>query len=194
MEVIRIKYENDEIVKKESTSEVCYKCSACSKYCPITMFVDKYNIKDSFIIHLFTSGEGDVWKHRAKDVWMCSACEKCVTICPQDRDPTHVFNNLKQKSYKEGLAPDNIYGMVKLLLDSGWAYPVNVAVNRRRKELGLSDIAVNQKTVDELKSIAKKADLKKTISSEARQRRITADIQKLIAECIGGFCDKGVGR
>lgn len=160
MEVIKINYEKDEITKKGQTSEVCFKCSACSKYCPITLFVEKYNIENSFIVHLFTSGDQELWKQRAKDVWMCCACEKCVTICPQDRDPTIVFNNLKQQSYQEGLAPDNIYDLVKLLLKTGSVYPINSAINKRRNQLGLSELKENPKIVHELQIIAQKCGLK----------------------------------
>jgi heterodisulfide reductase subunit C len=161
MEVIKIEYDKDNIISKKHTSEVCFKCSACSKYCPITLYVDKYNIEDSFIIHLFTSGDEEIWKHRAKDVWMCSACEKCVNVCPQDRDPTMVFNNLKQRSYQEGLAPENIYGLVDLLLKTGMAYPVTALVNKKRTSLGLSELKENSKTVQDLEAMAKAAGLKR---------------------------------
>jgi heterodisulfide reductase subunit C len=160
MEVIRVHYDKDEVSKKTKTSEVCFKCSACSKYCPITMYVDKYNLADSFIVHLFTEADEEAWKIRAKDVWMCAVCEKCVTICPQDRDPTIVFNNLKQRSYQEGLAPENIYQMVKQLVHTGMAYPVNASLNARRTRQGLGEIKENPKMVGDLAAIAKSTGLK----------------------------------
>jgi heterodisulfide reductase subunit C len=161
MEVIRIKYDKDEVVKTVHTSEICYKCSACSKYCPITMYVEKYNLENSFIVHLFAGMGPEEWKQCAKDVWMCSACEKCVSICPQDGDPTHVFNNLKQKSYRDGLAPDSIYGLVNSLLDTSWAYLINPALNRNRAKLGLKDLAPNKNVAGELQTLAKEAGLKR---------------------------------
>ncbi len=161
MEVIRIKYDKDEVTKTVHTSEICYKCSACSKYCPITMYVEKYNLENSFIVHLFTGMEPDVWKHSAKDVWMCSACEKCISICPQDGDPTHVFNNLKQKSYREGLAPDSIYGVVNALLDTSWVYMINQPVNRARAKFGLKEIAPKKEVAEDLQKLAKEAGLKR---------------------------------
>jgi len=91
---------------------------------------------------------------------MCCACEKCINVCPQDGDPTHVFNNLKQLSYKEGLAPESVYGLVKQLLQTAWAYPLSSAVNRGRTKLGLNELSDKKEVADQLKKLADIADLK----------------------------------
>ncbi len=157
MEIIRIKYEKDTGLEKHETSEICYKCSACSKYCPITRNVAKYNLENSFVVQLYQAA-----KERAlRDVWMCCACEKCATICPQDGDPAHVFTNLKEASYAQGFAPDSIYALVSQVLNTGGAYEISKAMNLNRTKLGLREILPNSKVTEDLNKIAKHVGLKK---------------------------------
>ncbi|MFX0099319.1 MAG: 4Fe-4S dicluster domain-containing protein [Candidatus Hodarchaeota archaeon] len=156
MEIIRIKYDKDEIIKKSEASEMCFKCSACSKFCPITSNVSDYDIENSFIVSLYTAEK----EKALRDVWMCCTCEKCVTICPQDTDPTHVFTNLKELSYEEGCAPENIYAVVKSIVNTGNAYQISDATNRIREKLGLKPIGANDSVASDLKKLADKSKLK----------------------------------
>ncbi|MEX2716928.1 MAG: 4Fe-4S dicluster domain-containing protein [Candidatus Sigynarchaeota archaeon] len=156
MEIIKIKYEKDEIVDKHSTSEICYKCSACSKFCPITLHVPAYNLENSFVVHLYRAER----EKALRDVWMCCSCEKCFNICPQDGDPAHVFVNLKEASYKEGFAPESVYGLVNQLLNTGSAYVVSVSTNKGREKLGLKEIKANEGVIADLKKLAARTDLK----------------------------------
>lgn len=156
MEVIRIKYDKDEITKKTSEVEICFKCSACSKFCPITINVNKYDLENAFIAQLFAAAKPQA----LNDIWMCCACEKCVVTCPQDADPTEVFTNLKQLSYQEGLAPEVIYNLVKQVVNTGLTYDISRAVNALRKKVGLNDYNKSENVNKELKTIAEKTALK----------------------------------
>ena len=156
MEIIRIKYDKDDIIKKSSEVEVCFKCSACSLFCPATLHVKSYNIEDSFIAQLFSADQSDA----LKDVWMCCACEKCVMVCPQDAEPAEVFNNLKQLSYQKGLAPAGVYALVKQILNSGTAYDISAKVNADRKKVNLKELSANEDVSKDLKIIANKTALK----------------------------------
>ncbi|MDD3641469.1 MAG: 4Fe-4S dicluster domain-containing protein [Atribacterota bacterium] len=156
MEVIRLKYEKNEIIKKDKSIEVCFKCSTCSKFCPVTQFVDRYNLEDSFVTQLFEAEKPEA----LHDVWMCCACEKCVITCPQDTNPTDVFTNLKEKAYQEGLAPAIVYRLVEQLLNDNIVYSLKFA-NMARKRLGLKELVKNEKTNKELKIIAQKTGLLK---------------------------------
>lgn len=155
MEVIRINYDKNEIIKRSKASEICFKCSACSKFCVVTKYIEKYDQEHSFIVHLFSADRSEA----LKDVWMCCVCEKCAFVCPQDSDPCHVFNNLKELSYKEGFAPEQIYKLTNQLLDSTGVYPINNAVNHARTKIGLKEIVINEKVKDEINIIAKKTGL-----------------------------------
>ena len=55
MEVIKIKFEKDEVIKKVPEVEICFKCSACSKFCQVTLNSDKYNLEDAFISQIFSA-------------------------------------------------------------------------------------------------------------------------------------------
>jgi len=156
MEVLRVKYEKNEIMKKNKAIEVCFKCSTCSKFCPVTQHVAKYNLEDSFITQLFQAEKPEA----LNDVWMCCACEKCVITCPQDTNPTEVFTNLKEKSYQEGLAPPIIYRLVKQLLQEGTVYSLKLT-NMSRKRAGLKEVKKNEKAVKELNILAEKVGLER---------------------------------
>ncbi|MDD4362788.1 MAG: hypothetical protein PHD33_01065 [Atribacterota bacterium] len=154
MEVLRLKYEKNDLIKKDKSIEVCFKCSACSKFCPITQFVKRYNIEDSFVTQLFEAEKPEA----LHDVWMCCACEKCVIICPQDTNPTEAFTNLKEKAYQEGLAPAIVYRLIEQLLLETTVYGIKFA-NMARKRAGLKELTQNEKASEELKVIAKKTGL-----------------------------------
>ncbi len=156
MKVLRVKYERNEITKKNKAIEVCFKCSTCSKFCPVTLHVAKYNLEDSFITQLFEAEKPEV----ENDVWMCCACEKCVITCPQDTNPTQVFTNLKEKSYREGLAPLIIYRLVKQLLQEGTVYSLKLT-NMIRKRAGVKEIKKSEKAVKELNVLAEKVGLER---------------------------------
>lgn len=156
MEVLRIKYEKNEITKKNKAIEVCFKCSTCSKFCPVTLHVAKYNLEDSFITQLFQAEKPEA----SNDVWMCCACEKCVITCPQDANPTEVFTNLKEKSYQEGLAPPIIYRLVKQLLQEGTVYSLKFT-NMIRKRAEVKEVKKNEKAVKELNVLAEKVGLER---------------------------------
>ncbi|MBC8390458.1 MAG: hypothetical protein H8E13_20730 [Actinobacteria bacterium] len=156
MKVLRVKYEKNEITKKNKAIEVCFKCSTCSKFCPVTQHVKKYNLEDSFITQLFEAEKPEA----LNDVWMCCACEKCVITCPQDANPTEVFTNLKEKSYQEGLAPSVVYRLVEQLLQESTVYSIKFA-NMIRKRAGLKEVKKNEKAVKELNVLAEKAGLER---------------------------------
>ena len=156
MEVIRIKYDKDDIIQKSKEVEVCFKCSACSLFCPVTLNVSKYDIENAFIAQLFNAEESIA----LKDVWMCCVCEKCLMICPQNADPSEVFNNLKQLSYSKGLAPASVYGLAKQILKTGIAFDIGAKLNADRKKQNLRELTPNENVIKELNIIAEKTDLK----------------------------------
>ena len=156
MKVLRVKYERNEITKKNKAIEVCFKCSTCSKFCPVTLHVAKYNLEDSFITQLFEAEKPEA----ENDVWMCCACEKCVITCPQDTNPTQVFTNLKEKSYREGLAPLIIYRLAKQLLQEGTVYSLKLT-NMTRKRAGVKEVKKSEKAVKELNVLAEKVGLER---------------------------------
>lgn len=155
MEIIRIKYEKNEITKKETAIEICFKCSACSLFCPVTLHVDRYNIEESFIAQIFASDNPSA----LKDVWMCCSCEKCVEVCPQDVDATEVITNLKEKSYMDGKAPDSIYALAKQVLTTGSPYNISASVNKARTKNNLKEISPNENVIKELNKLAEKTGL-----------------------------------
>lgn len=155
MKLLKVNYKN--MIKDAEACDMCFKCSSCSKFCPVSANVGKYDIENSYVVSLFT-GEKD---ETLKDVWMCCACEKCQLVCALDANPPKVFANLKELSYKEGYAPESIYGVITRILNTGIAMIISSAVNRTRIKIGLNEITVNEGIVKDLKILAEKTGLKK---------------------------------
>ncbi len=154
MEIKKINYQD--VLKGSEQSDKCFKCSSCSKVCPITSYVKRYNIENSYVVNLYSFDNEDV----LRDVWLCCVCEQCYLVCALEADPPHVFNNLKEQSYKQGLAPDSVYGVTKRIVDTGNALIINSSVNRARSKVGLGDIVLTDTVADEIKVLANKTGLK----------------------------------
>ncbi|NVM46253.1 MAG: 4Fe-4S dicluster domain-containing protein [Candidatus Lokiarchaeota archaeon] len=160
MEIIKIKYNKDNIIKQSEEVQRCFKCSACSIFCPVTLNVSRYTLEDAFISQLYGSEESTA----LKDVWMCCNCEKCIMSCPQDGEPAEVFINLKQLSYQRGLAPDSVYALAKQVLNTGIAYETGAKVNADRKKMGLKELSANENVSKELRIIAERTAFKTEVA------------------------------
>jgi len=151
--LISIQYEGrNELFERYLTIEQCFKCGTCTLVCPI-QYLEEYSPTQSYVYDLFTC-ENPLTN---KNLWSCAACHKCHEICPQDVNPAKVFTELKELSFKKGLAPQGIKILVKTILETGISFPVTSATQRLREKLNLP--ALECKAQEEIQFIAKKTGL-----------------------------------
>jgi len=81
----------------------CFQCRKCSAGCPLTFAMDSY--PDRLIRLLQLGLKNEVL--RSKTPWVCTACETCVTRCPNEINIPKLMDHLKQMALEEGAAiPD----------------------------------------------------------------------------------------
>ena len=108
---------------RELTGErtaMCYQCAKCSAGCPLA---DEMDIPPSQLLHLVQLGlpEFDEQALKSLTIWLCLACETCVTRCPKEVDLPKIMDFLRQESMRRGLvnpAAKNIIAFHKAFLDS----------------------------------------------------------------------------
>lgn len=127
--------------------ECCFECSVCSLHCVIQN-KEGYGGRKTFVYDLFSSETPQI--HEA--LWACSGCHKCAEVCPQEVDPLRVIISLQEQSFEEGDAPPYVYGLVKLVLETGMAFPVTKKTMKDREKLGLPSPEV--KCIDEVRRLA----------------------------------------
>ena len=137
----------------------CFKCAVCASVCPVTLFSEEYvtrkeNAYDStYIYDLFVADD----EKRVKIAWKCSLCHYCIEVCPQDIKPGEICTAIKEWSFHQHKAPENIYKLMKTLIADGIIFPISRMTKHKREKLGLPPIA---RPVAELEKIAQNTGLK----------------------------------
>lgn len=119
------------------TLSYCYQCGTCSGGCPVAKETNgKYNPRK--IIEKSLLGMRDNLINDPT-IWLCTVCDTCDELCPQNVQLTHIFSVLKNIAAKEGYVPDSFKGQSTAVFDHGVTIPFMDAILRRRKELGLEE-------------------------------------------------------
>lgn len=139
--------------------ECCFECSVCSLHCVIQNR-EVYVGRKTFVYDLFTSEAPQI--HEA--LWACSGCHKCAEVCPQEVDPLKVVVSLQEQSFEEGDAPSYVYDLIRLVLETGMAFPVTKKTLKDREKLGLSP--PEAKGIDEVRRLAVRTGLEKKLKGK----------------------------
>lgn len=78
----------------------CIQCMRCGVGCPIGFAMDH---NPTQIIRMTIIGMGEEVLS-SNTIWMCSACETCVTRCPMEIDIPRVMDALKEMAVEKGIA------------------------------------------------------------------------------------------
>jgi len=87
-------------VERESgvVFSACFQCKKCTNGCLFTFAMDYYPDE---IIRLVQLGIKEVLS--SATIWVCAACETCVTRCPNEVDIPKLMDYLKQMALKQGI-------------------------------------------------------------------------------------------
>ena len=144
------------LMEREPLVERCFKCSVCALVCPI-QYLEEYSPTQSYVYDLFTCDNALA----NPNLWSCASCHRCAEICPQDVNPAHVFLNLKEHSFEQGLAPQGVVALIKTIVTTGSSFPITSVTERLREQLGLAPFAITAQ--EELKLIVAKTGLEEKI-------------------------------
>ena len=144
----------------------CYQCSKCSDNCPVTavttdQYTDTgYNPRGNILMTLLGRKdsllEGDDLK-----IWGCTVCVTCDVVCPQKIELVEVFTFLKNQSIALGKGPDSIYSQAKTVFENAKAIPLQPAIERRRGQLGLTEVCAPD--INEVQTLLKNLGVDKKL-------------------------------
>ncbi|MHA1689916.1 MAG: 4Fe-4S dicluster domain-containing protein [Promethearchaeota archaeon] len=123
------------------TLAYCYQCATCSGACPVAQVTQgRYNPRRLILDALLGLKEKIFGEKNAFAIWGCTMCDTCDEVCPQKVELTEIFTILKNMSVERGEAPEYYTGQAKMILETAKAIPMQPAIERRRKQLGLPKI------------------------------------------------------
>ena len=79
----------------------CYGCKKCSNGCPVTFAMDYHPYQ---VVRYVQYGLVEKLKD-SRTIWVCSACQTCLTRCPNDVDLPRLMDWLKETVVNEGRPP-----------------------------------------------------------------------------------------
>ena len=163
MSVINFKLRN-EVLKHNASLSYCYQCSTCSGACPVALETQgKYNPRK--IIEMAILGFIDkIIEEQQSSVWLCSTCQTCVELCPQNVELTEIFILIKNRSFDAGKVPEAFISQGKAILENGIAIPYSRATNSRRESMNLPEIKTAP--VEEIQKIMRETKFEEKIPEE----------------------------
>ena len=163
MSTINFEFRN-EVLKHNASLSYCYQCSTCSGGCPVALITNgKYNPRK--IIEEAILGLKDRLVEKPEpSLWLCSTCQKCVELCPQNVELTEIFTLIKNLCFEKGQVPEAFIAQGRSVLENGIAIPYSKAILSRREKLGLPEIKTA--SVDEIQTILKETNFENRIPKE----------------------------
>lgn len=107
-------------VEKKSGVKVsaCFQCRKCSAGCPVAFAMDYLPDRVIRLVQLGLREQALA----SQTIWVCAACETCLTRCPNEVDIPRLMDHLKQLALKEGVplppAEENIAAMHRIFLSN----------------------------------------------------------------------------
>lgn len=88
-----------EQVRGGTNLDRCYQCLTCSLGCPVSSYMDYLPHQIVRMVQLGLKGQ----VLSSSTIWICAACETCITRCPNDVDIPKMMDSLKQIALREGV-------------------------------------------------------------------------------------------
>jgi heterodisulfide reductase subunit C len=101
-------------------------------------------------------------EEQQSSVWLCSTCQTCVELCPQNVELTEIFTLIKNRSFESGRAPKAFFSQGKTVLENGVAIPYSRATESRRERLGLPEVKLAP--IEEVQKIMKETKFEDKLS------------------------------
>jgi heterodisulfide reductase subunit C len=131
MSVVNFEFRN-EVLKHNASLSYCYQCSTCSGGCPVALITEgKYNPR-KIIEEAILGFQERLVEEQDPNVWLCSTCQTCVELCPQNVELTEIFALIKNRCFEKGKYPEGFSAQGQAIIDNGIAIPYSNAILTRR--------------------------------------------------------------
>ncbi|MHA1299077.1 MAG: 4Fe-4S dicluster domain-containing protein [Candidatus Helarchaeota archaeon] len=152
----------NEVVKDNFSLNYCFQCGTCSGGCPVAA-ITKGTYNPRKIIEESLLGLKDqLINFQEPNVWLCSTCQLCVELCPQEVFLTEIFNLIKNKCADIGKYPEGFKAQGTVILENGMAMPFSPAILRRRDQLGIPKLEMATK--NEIQTLLKATEFDRKIN------------------------------
>jgi heterodisulfide reductase subunit C len=101
------------------------------------------------------------------DVFDCTCCEICEEVCPQNVKLHETFMIIKNLRGQESYIPDSYTSETEQVYLHGKAVPMQEAINKRRKQLGLQESV--KTNADEIRQLMDMTPVKDVLARKAAQ-------------------------
>jgi heterodisulfide reductase subunit C len=135
-------YKKDNLIK-------CLQCGRCTAGCPAAKVFSDYSPRE--IVRRAQECTAD---ELAKDplIWLCGQCYTCNSRCPRNNTPASIILNARNKAFKEGYAPDELYKKASFLFQSLERNGVTVSPELFEHDLGLLSKLVDHNKITTLRA------------------------------------------
>ncbi|NVM02615.1 MAG: 4Fe-4S dicluster domain-containing protein [Candidatus Helarchaeota archaeon] len=151
----------NEIIRSKFSLSYCFQCGTCSGACPVALMTKGAYNPRVLIEQSILGLKERLIESQEPNVWLCSTCQLCVELCPQDVNLTEIFNLIKNKCVKIGNYPEGYKAQGITILENGMAVPFSPAILRRRDQLSIPKLKMAE--VSEIQTILKETEFDKKI-------------------------------
>jgi heterodisulfide reductase subunit C len=168
---------------KRVDTKSCFACGTCVAACPVSRLVGSDTYHPRRVVKATLEGEAvDLLEEPA--LWLCTSCHACLEHCPQKVPVSELIKDLQNIASSLGITPDAIVAEVENILTTGWALAPSDQANKKRAELGLPSIPIDDRGSKDLQKIAKATELLERLE-KFKQRKATEE-QEVAAVEEGG--------
>ena len=168
---------------KRVDTKSCFACGTCVAACPISRLTGPETYHPRRVVKATLEGEA-TGLLAEPTLWLCTSCHACLEHCPQKVPVSELIKDLQNLASSMGITPEDIVAEVENILTTGWALAPSEQANKKRSELGLPPIPIDNHGEKDLQKIAKATNLQERLE-KVKQRKAEEE-QALSATEEGG--------
>ncbi len=162
-----------EKLAKRVDTKSCFQCGTCVSACPVSRLTNGELYHPRRIVRATLEGEASKLLEQPS-LWLCTSCHACLEHCPQKVPVSELVKDLQNLASELGVTPDDIVSEVENIIATGWAIAPSESVNKRRVELGLPPIPLEEQGKKDLQTIAKATELLSRLE-KIKERKAAAE-------------------